>query len=109
MPNYQLAYEVHRGIIRKSKEKKFIHVLETIFGLLVLLICNHQANTTEELDIYCVQLICLGHNAWVVPLKDKRGVNIVNVFQRIISKNANQIKYALVKVVNLRIIFSKDF
>ena len=27
--------------------------------------------------------------AWVVPLKDKRGINIVNAFQKIISKGRN--------------------
>ena len=34
-PNYQLADELHKQIIRKSKEEKFIHPLETIFGLLI--------------------------------------------------------------------------
>ena len=27
--------------------------------------------------------------AWVVPLKDKRGISIVNAFQKIISKGRN--------------------
>ena len=39
-PNYQLANELHKPIIRKLKKEKFIHFLETIFGLLILLICN---------------------------------------------------------------------
>ena len=34
-PNYQLADELHKQIIRKSKEEKFIHPLETIFGVLI--------------------------------------------------------------------------
>ena len=34
-PNYQLANEVHKPIIRKSKKKKFIHHLEIIFGVLI--------------------------------------------------------------------------
>ena len=33
--NYQLANELHRPIIRKLKKEKFIHLLETIFGLLI--------------------------------------------------------------------------
>ena len=31
-PNYQLANEFHKPIIRKLKKKKFILHLETIFG-----------------------------------------------------------------------------
>ena len=31
-PNYQLADELHKPIIRKFKKRKFIHLLETIFG-----------------------------------------------------------------------------
>ena len=35
-PNYQLANELHRQIIRKLKRQKvFIHLLETIFGVLI--------------------------------------------------------------------------
>ena len=33
--NYQLANELHRHTIRTFKRKKFIHVLETIFGVLI--------------------------------------------------------------------------
>ena len=34
-PNYELANEVHKPIIRKFKKKKFIHHLEIIFGVLI--------------------------------------------------------------------------
>ena len=36
-PNYQLVNELHKPIIRKFKKKKekFIHFLETIFGVLI--------------------------------------------------------------------------
>ena len=58
-PNYQLANELHKPIIRKFKKEKFIHLLETIFGLLIQLICNHLANIIKRISIYCEQLICL--------------------------------------------------
>ena len=35
-----------------------------------------------EIDIFCKY-------AWVIPLKDKKGVSIVNTFQKIISKRRN--------------------
>ena len=34
-PNYQLANELHKSIIRKFKKEKFINLLETIFGVLI--------------------------------------------------------------------------
>ena len=40
-PNYQLENERHEPIIRKFKKEKFIHHLETIFGVLIQLICSH--------------------------------------------------------------------
>ena len=33
--NYKLANELHKTIIRKFKKEKFIHFLETIFGMLI--------------------------------------------------------------------------
>ena len=56
-PNYQLADELHKPMIKKFKKKKFIHFLKTTFGVLIKLICNHWANITKESNIYCVQLI----------------------------------------------------
>ena len=40
MPNKQLANELHKPIIKKGKEKEYIHQLKTIFGLLIQLICK---------------------------------------------------------------------
>ena len=34
-PNYELANELHKPIIRKFKKEKFIHFLETISGVLI--------------------------------------------------------------------------
>ena len=33
-PNYQLSDELHNQIIKTLREEKFIHGLETIFGVL---------------------------------------------------------------------------
>ena len=46
---------------------------------------------------------------WVVPLKDKKGTNIVNAFQKIISKGKKPKKYGLIKVENFTIIRLKIF
>ena len=34
-PNYQLANELHKPIVRKFKKEKFIHHVEIIFGVLI--------------------------------------------------------------------------
>ena len=39
-PNYQLANELYKPIIRKLRKEKFIHLLGTILGILIWLICN---------------------------------------------------------------------
>ena len=39
-PDYQLPDELCKPIIRKFRKEKFIHHLETIFGVLIWLICN---------------------------------------------------------------------
>ena len=41
-PNYDPVNELHRQIIRKFKRRKFIHPLETIFGMLI------QVHITEQ-------------------------------------------------------------
>ena len=42
--------------------------------------------------------------AWVVPLKDKKGVTIVNAFQSILNDSKkSQIKYEYIKAVNFTI------
>ena len=40
-PNYQRANELHRQLLENSRHEKFIHRLETIFGVLIYLIFNH--------------------------------------------------------------------
>ena len=44
-------------------------------------------------------------SAWVVPLKDKRGITIVNAFQNVVLKEQNQIKYGLISMKNFTISF----
>ena len=45
--------------------------------------------------------------ARVVPLKDKRGISMVNAFQKVVSKGRKPKKYGLIKVVSFAMIFQK--
>ena len=38
--NWQLAEEVHKPVIKTFKKEKFIYHLKTIFGVLILQMCN---------------------------------------------------------------------
>ena len=47
--------------------------------------------------------------AWVVPSKDKKGVSIVDAFQKILDdSNRKQTKYGLIKEANFTIGFLKN-
>ena len=46
--------------------------------------------------------------SWVVRLKDKKGVSIVNASQNILDRKENQTKYGLIKVVNFIILSLKS-
>ena len=50
--------------------------------------------------LFCV-IDIFSEYAWVIPLKDKEGVSIVNVFQKIFDDSKkNQIKHGLIKEAN---------
>ena len=57
-----------------------------------------------------MSLIVFIKYAWVVPIKGKKDITIVNVFQNILTlQKENQIKYVLVKVGNFSILTLKKF
>ena len=84
--NYQLANEVHKAIIRKFKKRKvYSSFRENIWG--------EDLADMQSLNKYnkgIKYLLCaidlFSKYAWVVPLKDKKGLSIVNAFLEIISK-----------------------
>ena len=83
----QLAKELHKPIIRKFKKRKvYSGFKNNIWG-------------TDFADMQLISkfikgfrfLLCIidifSKYAWVVPLKDKKGISIVNVFQKIFKKS----------------------
>ena len=85
-PNYQLANELHKQIIRKFKRRKvYSSFRDNILGA--------DFADMQSLSKYnkgITYLLCgidfFSKYAWVVHLKDKRGITVVNAFQKIISK-----------------------
>ena len=85
-PNYQLANELHRQIIRKFKRRK----VYSSFRDNIWSIDSADMQSLRKYNKGIKYLLCaidlFSKYAWVVPLKDKRGSGIVNAFQEIISK-----------------------
>ena len=86
-PSYQLANELHRQIIRKFKRRKvYSSFRNNIWGVDVADMQSlSKYNKTIKYLLCAIDLF--SKYAWVVPLKDKRGISIVNAFQKKILKS----------------------
>ena len=81
-PNYQLTNEFHKQIIRKFKRQKvYSSFRQNIWGV--------DSGDMQSMSKYIrgiKYLLCaidlFSRYAWVVPLKDKQGITIVNAFQK---------------------------
>ena len=80
--NEQLAEELHKSIIRKFKKRKVHSTFkDNIWGVDLADMQLISKFNKGFRFVLCV-IDIFGKNVWVVPLKDKRGVSIVNVFQK---------------------------
>ena len=107
--NYQLANELHKPIIRTFKKRKdYSGFKDNIWGAdLVDMQLISKFNRRFRF-LWCV-IDIFSKYAWVVPLKVKKGISIVNAFQKIL-KNLikNLIKYGLIKEGDFTIVFLKN-
>ena len=88
--NQQLANELHKPNIRKFKERK-------VYSSFKDNICGCDLADMQLISKYnkgIRYLLCaidfFSKYAFVVPLKDKKGVSIVNAFQKKFKKKAKQ-------------------
>ena len=109
MATHQLAEELHKTIIRKFKKRKFYSGLkENIWG----------ANLADTQLISKFNkgfrfLLCVidifSKYAWVILLKDKKGITITNAFQKILKEsNRKPNKIWVGKEVNFTIVLLKN-
>ena len=82
-PNNQLANELHKPIIRKFKKRiAYSSFRDNIWGVdLADMQSLSKYNKGNKYLLCAIDLF--SKYAWVVPLKDKRGITIVNAFQKI--------------------------
>ena len=85
-PNYQLANELHKPIIRKFKKRKvYSSFRDNIWGV-DLADMQSLSKYNKGIKYLLCAIAFFRKYAWVVSLKDKRGISIVNAFQKIVSK-----------------------
>ena len=85
-PNYQLANELHKPIIRKFKKRKvYSSFRDNIWGV-DLADMQSLSKYNKGIKYLLCAIDIFSKYAWVVPLNDKTGVSFVNAFQKIISE-----------------------
>ena len=87
MSNKELAEELHKPIIRKSKRRKvYSSFIDNIWGADL---ADMQLISTLDKGI-CL-LLCVidifSKYAWAIPLKDKKGITVTNAFQKILDES----------------------
>ena len=111
--NEQLAEELHKPIIRKFKKRKvYSGFKDNIWGADLADMQLISKFNKGFRFLLCV-IDIFSKYVWVVPLKDKKGINIVNAFQKILKESSGrkpktQIKYGLIKEVNFTLTFLKN-
>ena len=87
LENTQLANELHKPIIKKFKRRKvYSSFKDNIWG--VDLADMQLISKYKKRIKYLLCVIDLfSKYAWVIPLKDKKGVNIVHAFQKILKQS----------------------
>ena len=85
--NLQLAKELHKPIIRKFKKRKvYSGFKDNIWGADLAdtqLISKFNKGFRFLLSVIDI----LSKYAWVIPLKDRKGISIANAFQKIIKES----------------------
>ena len=85
--NIQLADELHKPIIRKFKKRKvYSSFRDNIWGVDLADMQLLSKFNKGFRFLLCV-IDIFSKYAWVVPLKDKKGVSVVNAFQKILKES----------------------
>ena len=89
-PNYQLGNELHKPIIRKFlKRKVFSGFKDNIWGA-DLAGMQLISKFKKGFRFLLCFIDIFSKYAWVVPLKDEKGVSIVDAFQKILDNSGRK-------------------
>ena len=85
-PNYQLANELHKSIVKKfRKGKVYLSFRDNIWGV-DLAEMQSLSKYNKGIKYLLCSIDFFSKYAWVIPLKNKREISIVNAFSKIISE-----------------------
>ena len=85
--NEQLAEELHKPIIRKFKRREVYSAFKDNIWAAELADMQLISKFNKGFRFLLCVIDISSKYAWVVPLKDKKGVSIVNAFQSILKKS----------------------
>ena len=85
--NEQLAEELHKPIIRKFKRREVHSAFKDHIWAADLADMQLISKFNKGFRFLLCVIDIYSKYAWVVPLKDKKGVSIVNAFQSILNKS----------------------
>ena len=107
--NGQLAKELHKPVIRKFKKRKFYSGFrDNIWGADLADMQLISKFNKGFRFLLCVTDI-FSRYAWVVRLKDKKGISIVNTFQKVLKESDRKPnKIWLIKEANFTIAILKN-
>ena len=107
--NLQLAEELYKPIIRKLKKRKvYSGFKDNIWGA-DLADMQLISKFNKGLRFLLCVIDIFSKYAWFVPLKDKKGVSIVNAFQEELKESERKpSKYGLIKEANFTIVPFKN-
>ena len=84
-PDYQLADEIHKPIIRKFKKRKvYSSFRDNILGV-DLADMQSLSKYNKGIKYLLCAIDLFSRYAWVIPIKDKKGTSIVNALKKILS------------------------
>ena len=85
--NYQLANELHKPIIKKFKKRKvYSSFRDNIWGV-DLADMQSLSKYNKGIKYLLCAIDLFSKYAWIIPIKDDKGVSIVNVFQKILDSS----------------------
>ena len=85
-PNYQLADELHKPIIRKFlKRKVYSSFRDDILGV-DLADMQSLSKQNKGIKYFLCAIDLFSKYTWIVPIKNKKGISIINAFKKIISE-----------------------
>ena len=92
MPNQQSAEELQNPIIRKSEKRKVYSSFKNNISGAILADMQLISKYRKEFRFLLHVFYIISKNAWIVPLKDKKGITFTCAFQNIFDESIRKPK-----------------